>query len=86
MKIENGQADDMSLRWTMRIIGLVLAVCAIVFLQQDIFTSQVSTWFFGLCAGLGVITLISSWLPGPEKVQLQENPVAQPMPQRRPNL
>lgn len=78
-QLQPAQGQDAALRWTMRIMGLLLSVTGVVFLQQDIFTSQISTWFFGICAGLGAITVVTSWLPGPERTQLQENPIIRPV-------
>lgn len=78
-QVQQAQGQDAALRWTMRVIGLVLSITAVIFLQQDIFTSQISTWFFGICAGLGAITLVTSWLPGPERPRLQENPIIRPI-------
>lgn len=74
-------AQDQTLRWTMRAVGLVLTISAIVFMNQDIFTSDASTWFFGLCIGLGIITAITSWIPD-AKVHLQEEPVIWPVTHR----
>jgi hypothetical protein len=73
-------AQDQTLRWTMRIVGLMLAISSIVFINQDIFTSDLSWWFFGLCIGLGTITVVTSWLPD-TKTQLQKGPVMQPASQ-----
>ncbi|GEM_PF-4747363 len=72
-------AQDQTLRWTMRVVGLVLAISSAVFLNQDIFTSEASTWFFGLCIGLGLVTALTSWLPD-AKTRLQEEPVVRPVP------
>lgn len=76
---QSSGTQDHTLRWTMRVVGLVLAISSIVFINQDIFTSGLSFWFFGLSTGLGVITMAMSWMPG-EKAQLQEKPAMRPVP------
>jgi hypothetical protein len=69
--------QDQTLRWTMRVVGFMLAISSVVFINQDIFTSDLSWWFFGLCIGLGIITTITSWLPN-TNTQLHQEPVMQP--------
>ena len=79
------EEQDATLRLKMRVIGILLATASIVFMQQDIFTGTLSIWFFGTCTGLGVITVISSWLPGPEQVRIPEKAVAQPVQRKSPH-
>ncbi len=55
--------DDAMLTWTMRIVGFSLAVLSIIFLTRDIVHGANATFFFSISAGLGVITLILSWMP-----------------------
>ncbi len=55
--------DDSMLTWTMRIVGFALAVMSIVFLTNDIVHGANATLFFSISAGLGVVTLILSWMP-----------------------
>lgn len=73
---------DCKLCWTMRVVGIVLAITAIAFMTQDIFTSDLSMWFFGLCIGLGVITTITSWMPGPVRARLHDRAALQPVVKR----
>lgn len=67
--------DEGPLCWTMRIVGLTLTLASVIFLTQEIFTSTAAMLFFGFSAGLGVVTVITSWVPGPDKQTLQESPV-----------
>lgn len=55
--------SDPSLRWTMRVIGLLLAaVCTFLF-TRDLGQSPQALWLLAAGAGLGLITVLSSWLP-----------------------
>ena len=79
---------DLSLCWTMRIMGLLLAGAAYTFMQQDIFSSTLSQGFFAVCAALGAIMVVTSFLPGERKLrlrELQEKPILQPIVQRLPS-
>lgn len=55
--------DDRMLEWTMRTVGFALAALSLVFLTQDIVQGANATYFFSISAGLGIITLIMSWMP-----------------------
>ena len=66
---------DQALRWTMRLIGGLLLLSCAFFMTHEIFQGSSLTWFFRAGAGLGLVTLISSWLPAPKQAQLQEHPV-----------
>lgn len=55
--------EERVLGWTMRIVGFLLAAISLVFLTQDIFHGSSASYFFAISAGLGLITLITSWLP-----------------------
>ncbi|HEX7072061.1 MAG TPA: hypothetical protein VF190_14705, partial [Rhodothermales bacterium] len=55
--------NDRVLGWTMRIVGLALAVLSVLLLTQDIVQGSNATYFFSITAGLGVLAAISSWMP-----------------------
>ena len=54
-------------RWTMRIIGSILAVSAAFFLSKNYVSNSPAFWLMLLCAGVGVITFGASWLPRSSK-------------------
>lgn len=75
-KLHQLHAKDQSLRWMMRIIGLVLVAVSAFFVTRDFTqTASAAVWFFGFCAALGTVTLVTSWMPGPKKPQFQESRV-----------
>ncbi len=74
-------SQDAGLRWTMRLIGIVLAVACILLIQQDIVTSGIAVVFFSIGAALGVFTFVSSLLPASKKT-VEEKPVFQPISTR----
>jgi hypothetical protein len=58
---------DPRLRWMLRILGLVLATCAVFFLTRDYRFGVAAVWFLCSCASLGTLSLIASWWPAPER-------------------
>ena len=64
--------DDRVLLWTMRIVGCSLAMLSLIFLTHDIVQGSTATYFFSISAGLGIVTLITSWLPGAEAARLTQ--------------
>lgn len=72
------------LGWTMRIVGFALAGLSLLFLTQDIFQGPNATYFFAISAGLGILTLITSWMPRPHEPELQRSSVADVPSPRRP--
>lgn len=69
--------EDRVLGWTMRIVGFALAVMSLVFLTQDIVQGSNATYFFSISAGLGIITLITSWMPGGREQGFHRSTAAQ---------
>lgn len=66
--------QDTRLRWTMRVIGLLLAAICTFLLTSDVVRSDEAVAFLGVAAGLGTMTFISSWFhsspePAPERVR-----------------
>ncbi len=66
-------ASDTSLRWTMRVLGFLLAVACAFLMTRNLIRAQETLWLLGVGTGLGVITFITSWLPvkkvEPERVR-----------------
>lgn len=77
-----GSRHERVLGWTMRIVGFALAGLSLLFLTQDIFQGPNATYFFAISAGLGILTLITSWMPRPHEPELQRS-VAEASPKRR---
>ncbi len=69
--------DDQTLRWSMRLLGIIVALGSIVLLTHDIFQSTMAISFLGASAGVGLITLVASWMPDHEKESLKESVVMQ---------
>lgn len=55
---------DATLRWTMRGIGLVLALGSLFFLHRNLGFGPADDWFLAGSALLGGLTFGASWLPG----------------------
>ena len=59
------------LRWTMRLVGVLLGITCAFLLTRDVVRTQEAIVFLVIGAGLGLITFISSWFsasptPAPE--------------------
>lgn len=65
--------NDRVLGWTMRIVGLALAVLSVLLLTQDIVQGSNATYFFSITAGLGVLAAISSWMPATQEQPVQDH-------------
>jgi hypothetical protein len=71
-KVRQKEGKDHVLLWTMRILGTALAGAALFLATKDIFSSGIALGFFGICAGLGSFTVISSFLPESRNATLNQ--------------
>ncbi len=60
----DGNRRDAALRWTMRGVGLLLALGSLFFLYRNLGFGTTDDWFFGGSAMLGTLTFGASWMPG----------------------
>lgn len=58
-------------RWSMRVVGFVLAVSAALFLGNDYVAGGRGAWLMAFCVGVGVITFCASWMPRPSRALLR---------------
>ena len=57
------QHQDVGLRRTTAVVGLVLLVLSLLILTRDIAQATEVVWLFRASAGLGLLTLLSAGLP-----------------------
>ena len=57
------QHQDLGLRGTMAVVGLVLLGLSLLILTRDLVQAAVAVWLFRASAGLGLLTLLSACLP-----------------------
>ncbi len=70
----NTHTSDLSLRWTMRAVGLLLAAACAYLLTRDMVRTGEAITFLSIGIGLGFVTFVSSWfsqaaVPQPERVR-----------------
>lgn len=71
-KVRQKEGKDHVLLWTMRILGVALTGAALFLATKDIFSSAIALTFFGICAGLGSFTVISSFFPESRNTPLNQ--------------
>ena len=88
MNVQHAPSNDQTLRWTMRFIGLMLAVGSTFFLIKNIGLGMTDDLFFGASATLGVLTFGASLWPLPRTTSAPPipnvAPRAVPQPHERP--
>ena len=67
LPLDQEHPSDRGVRLLMRIVGVVLIAVSAFFLTRDIVQGGVALWFLSSSIGLGGLTLVSSWLPGPRR-------------------
>ncbi len=73
LQMKSSEQREDGLIWIMRFMGAVLAAVSAYMLTSDIFYGPLSTGFFGLSAGLGVVLIVTSLLPVQDSKVLQES-------------
>ncbi len=53
------------LRWSMRIVGLLLGLACVFLLTRDVVRTDEAVVFLAIGCGLGLITFLSSWFSAP---------------------
>ena len=63
MNVQPPTYTDPTLRWSMRLTGLLLAVSAAFFLMKDLVVGPTDDIAFGVATALGFLTFASSFWP-----------------------